>query len=161
MRRQRSVHLGFVLSLLLALLLQLIALPDWLAGLRPHWLPMVLSYWALCEARVPSLLGAFAAGLAADVVFGTVLGQHALALVVVTYLISRLRGVFVLFEVWQAMLVLLPVWGLYTFLLFWIDGLTDRQASQNLRWMPIIPTTLLWPMVYGLMVRWFKPRRED
>ncbi len=161
MRRQRSLHLGFVLSLLLALLLQLIALPDWLSPARPYWLPMVLSYWALSEARVSSLVGAFIAGLAADVVFGTVLGQHALALVVVAYLVSRLRGVFVLFEVWQAMLVLVPIWALYTFILFWIDGLTDRQASQELRWMPIIPTTLLWPFVYGLMVRWFKPRRDD
>ncbi|ULQ45493.1 rod shape-determining protein MreD [Flagellatimonas centrodinii] len=161
MRRQRSVQFSFVLSLVLALLLQLIALPDWLGVVRPYWLPMILSYWALCEPRVSSLVGGFIVGLAADVVFGTVLGQHALALVVVAYLVSRLRGVFVLFELWQATLVLVPIWALYTFLLFWIDGLTGHQASAQLRWMPIIPTTLLWPLVYGLMVRWLRPRRDD
>lgn len=151
MSRDRLLYLGLILSLVLALLLQLVDLPEWLAGARPLWVALVLSYWALREPRISALTAAFVTGLALDVLFGTALGQHALGLVLVVYLVERLRNVFVLFPLPQATLALIPVWLLYCFLMFWIDGATRHEANIWLRWLPVVSTTLFWPLVFSVM----------
>lgn len=147
----RALHTAYAVSLLAALLLQLLDLPELLAAARPMWLPLLIAYWALTEPRVPILLGAFVAGLLADVLFSTVLGQHALGLLLVAYLVTRLRPVFVLFPLWQATLAMIPAWMLFAFLMFWIDGATHHRADLWLRWLPVFSTTLFWPLVFSLM----------
>lgn len=90
MSRQRN---GWVLpvSLLLALLLGVVPLPDWLQPLRPYWLALVLAYWLL---EVPDRVGlgvAFGLGLLADLAFGGLLGEQALRLVVLAFIMERFR----------------------------------------------------------------------
>lgn len=147
----RNLYLGFIVSMLLALLLQLVPLPDWLGAARPLWPALFLAYWALREPRISTLFSGFITGLALDVLFGTVLGQHALGLVLVVYFVERLRGIFVLFPLWQATFALIPVWAAYCFLMFWIDGSTQHQANVWLRWLPVLSTTLFWPLVFSVM----------
>lgn len=157
----RALYTAYGLSLLAALLLQLLQLPDFIAAARPMWLPLVLSYWALTEPRVSVLLGSFASGLIMDVLFGSVLGEHALGLVLLTYIVTRLRAIFILFPLWQATLALIPAWLLYAFVLFWIDGATHHQADNGLRWLPVISTTLFWPLVYSVMEILLGQREEE
>ncbi|MES2488378.1 MAG: rod shape-determining protein MreD [Pseudomonadota bacterium] len=147
----RSLHFAFIFSLLAALLLQLVELPELLSGARPLWLPLFVAYWALTESRTHILLGAFILGMCADVCFGTTLGQHELGLVLVAYFVTRLRPIFVLFPLWQATLALIPVWVGYSFLMFWIDGITNHRADAWLRWLPVVSTSLFWPLVFALM----------
>lgn len=158
---QRGLYAGLLGSLLAAMLLQLIALPELLAAARPLWVPLVLSYWALREPRVSTLFPAFVSGLAMDVLFGSVLGQHALGFILVVYFVERLRGIFVLFPLWQATLALIPAWFLYAFLMFWIDGLTQHRSDTWLRWLPVISTALFWPLVYTVMELLRRPAEEE
>ena len=157
----RALYLGFFLSLLAALVLQLIELPSLLAAARPMWLPLLLAYWALREPRVSALLPAFVFGLMLDVLFGTMLGQHALGLVIVVYFVARLRGIFVLFPLWQATLALIPAWFLFSFLMFWLDGITAHRADTWLRWLPVLSTSLFWPLVYTVMELVREPAEDD
>src|SRR5690606_23115217 len=55
----RNLLLGFVASLLVALLFQLVRLPELLAAARPAWPPLMLAYWALREPRISTLFPAF------------------------------------------------------------------------------------------------------
>lgn len=85
---------GWVLpiSLLLALLLGLVPLPDTLQPFRPYWLALVLAYWLL---EAPERVGpgvAFAVGLVADVAFGSLIGEQALRLVVLAFILDRFRA---------------------------------------------------------------------
>ena len=85
---------GWVLpvSLLLALLLGLVPLPDTLQPFRPYWLALVLAYWLL---EAPERVGpgvAFAIGLVADVAFGSLIGEQALRLVVLAFILDRFRA---------------------------------------------------------------------
>ena len=85
---------GWVLpvSLLLALLLGLMPLPDTLQPFRPYWLALVLAYWLL---EAPERVGpgvAFAVGLVADVAFGSLIGEQALRLVVLAFILDRFRA---------------------------------------------------------------------
>lgn len=78
-------------SLLLALLLGLVPLPDTLQPLRPYWLALVLAYWVL---EAPDRIGlgmAFMLGLVADLAFGGLLGEQAMRLVIFTFILDRFR----------------------------------------------------------------------
>lgn len=161
MRGGRAGFLLLLISVTLALMLQLLALPEWMRSSRPYWVPLVLSYWALAQPGGALLVISVLAGLGLDVAFGTALGQHALANVVLVYLIARLRTLFVLLDTWQVMFALAPLWAMYVFILFWLDGLTGRSADPTLRWMPIIATTLIWPLVYSVLKGLQRTKRED
>ena len=79
-------------SLLLAVLLELLPLPEWLQPVRPYWLALVLAYWLL---ELPERIGpgvAFAFGLAGDLAYGSLLGEQALRLVVLAFIIERFRA---------------------------------------------------------------------
>lgn len=147
----RTPYARFWWSLLVALFLQLVQLPDAVAAARPLWLPLLLVYWALAEPRVPSLIAAFVFGIALDVLHNTILGQHAAGYLLLVYFVARLRGVFILFPLWQSTLVLIPGWFGYCALMALIDDLTQHRADAWLRWLPALSTTLFWPLVYTVM----------
>lgn len=88
------LRIGWVLpvSLLLAILLELLPLPGVLQPLRPYWLALVLAYWLL---EAPERVGpgaAFAVGLAGDLAYGSLLGEQALRLVILAFIIERFRA---------------------------------------------------------------------
>lgn len=78
-------------SLAVALLLGLLPLPQVLQPFRPYWLALVLAYWLLEDHERVGLGFAFALGLIADIVFGALLGEQALRLCVMTFILQRFR----------------------------------------------------------------------
>lgn len=157
----RAVFVTYLLSLIAGLCLQLVELPDALSAARPLWLPMILAYWALREPQLPALLPAFVVGIAMDVLFSAPLGQHALGLVALIYIVVRLRSFFIMFPLWQATLALIPAWALFCFLMFWIDGATQHAPEVWLRWLPALSTSLLWPLLWSLMEIFRQPGEDD
>ena len=80
------------MSLLVALLLGLLPLPAVLQPLRPYWLALVLAYWVIEDPDRVGLGFAFLVGLVADLVFGSLLGEQALRLVVMAFILQRFRA---------------------------------------------------------------------
>lgn len=144
---RQAGYAGFLLTLLAALALQIVVLPDSLAAGRPMWLALIVVYWALRAPNLPVLLAAWLLGLASDVHFNSVLGQHALGLVTLAFVIRRLRPVLVMFPLWQSTLALIPAWAAYAFVMFWIDGLTRHPGDPLLRWLPVLSTAVVWPLL--------------
>jgi rod shape-determining protein MreD len=92
MSRSSAGFYWLPLSLLLALLLGLLPLPDLIVPLRPYWLGLVLIYWLL---ETPDRVGmgmAFVVGLLGDLAFGTLIGEQALRLVVIAFIVQRFRA---------------------------------------------------------------------
>ena len=85
---------GWVLpvSLLLALLLGLVPLPGLVQPLRPYWLALVLAYWVIETPDRAGLGFAFCIGLLADLLYGGILGEQALRLVVMAFILQRFRA---------------------------------------------------------------------
>lgn len=79
-------------SLLLALLLGMVPLPGVLQPLRPYWLALVLAYWVLEEPDSVGIGVAFLLGLAADLAFGGLLGEQALRLSILAFILERFRA---------------------------------------------------------------------
>lgn len=79
-------------SVLVALLLGLLPLPEALQPLRPYWLALVVAYWVIEEPDRVGLGFAFCIGLLADLAFGTLLGEQALRMVVMAFILQRFRA---------------------------------------------------------------------
>lgn len=138
---------------LAALLLMLVPLPDWLAVLRPPLLVLVILYWSTMAPGTGGILIGFLGGLLIDLLQGAQLGQHALALSLVTYLAVRLHLITrakPIFE--QSLLVLLAL--LLNELVLWaIDGWSGHPLNSLLRWLPSLTGAALWPVIAGLLGR--------
>jgi rod shape-determining protein MreD len=142
-----------VLSLAATLMLAVVPLPDILAPLRPDWVAVVLLYWSLMAPRQFSLLTALWMGLALDTLTGALLGQNALALLLIVYLAEKFHLRLRVFPVSQLAITVLFLLGLYEFVLFWVDGVADRPVPLLERWLPPFTGTLVWLALYVLFDR--------
>jgi len=105
MSRDRAMWV-LPVSLIAALLLGLLPLPASLALWRPYWLALVLAYWVMEDPERAGMGFAFCIGLIADLVVGSLLGEHALRLVVMTFILQRFRARLRFFPVWQQSLAI-------------------------------------------------------
>ena len=157
MQRTERSWLGSALSLALMLALAVVPLPALIAPFRPDWVAVVLIYWSLAAPRRFSLLTAFWMGIALDTLSGALLGQHALALLLVVYLAEHFYLRVRVFPVSQMALTVLILLSLYEFTLFWIDGVAGRTVPLIERWAPPLTGTAVWIVMVGLFER---ERRE-
>jgi rod shape-determining protein MreD len=74
-----------VVTVLGALLVNLVPLPLKVLELRPDFCALVLVYWGIHQPRRVGFAVAFLLGLAVDMVDASLLGQHALAYVVLLF----------------------------------------------------------------------------
>jgi rod shape-determining protein MreD len=135
-------------AVLVALLLGVLPLPAALQPLRPFWLALVVAFWLVEEPDRAGLGFAFLCGLVADLMFGTLLGEHALRLVVMAFILQRFRAQLRFFPIAQQALV---VGGLL---------LNDRVVAAALHlllglpqlpwqyWIAPLIGMLLWPPVF-------------
>lgn len=152
-------HLWLIFAITLALLVELIPLPYAIAPFRPMGLPLVMAYTALRNPDLPVLLAGFLSGLASDLLLSSPPGEQALALVGFAYLLLRLRPSLIVLPPWQISLVLVPMWALYVFALFWLDGIARHPADPWLRWGPVASTAVCWPL-WALMTGTGAARRR-
>lgn len=142
-----------VATLIGALMLSVVPLPASVASFRPDWVAVLLLYWVLIAPRRLSLLTAFWMGLALDTLSGALLGQHALALLLIVYLSQRFYLRIRVFPASQLALTAVVLLSLYEFLLFWIDGVVGRTVAPVERWAPIISSTVLWIVLIAFIER--------
>ena len=151
MSRSRATPGLFAVSVVVALLLALLPLPGAAVALRPFWLALVLIYWLLESPDRIGLGSAFLLGLAADVLFGTLFGEHALRLTVIAFLVLRFRARLRFFPLSQqalAVLVLLLNDRVVTLLIRGFSGEGYPPASY---WIAPAVGMLLWPWVFLLL----------
>lgn len=80
------------ISFVVALLLGLLPMPGFLQPLRPYWLALILAYWVIEAPDNVGLGVAFIVGVVADLMYGGLLGEQALRLVIMTFILQRFRA---------------------------------------------------------------------
>ncbi len=153
MATRRPHWLTSFFSLAATLALAAVPLPDSVAPLRPDWVAVVLLYWSLMSPRQFSLLTAVWMGVALDTLTGALLGQNALALLVVVYLAEKFHLRLRVFPISQLAITVAILLGLYEFVLFWIDGMAGRTVPLIERWLPPLTGTLVWLLMYVFLDR--------
>lgn len=140
-------------ALAVAFFLSLLPLPHWLEPLRPYWVALVIVYWSL-EVQPPFRLGmAFALGLLLDLLLGSLLGMHALSLVVMVFLVSRFRARMRFFPPWQQALAVLALLVNDRIILLWITALMGEPMPTWQYWLGPLAGMAIWPWVFLLLDR--------
>ncbi|NNC23896.1 rod shape-determining protein MreD [Salinisphaera sp. USBA-960] len=140
-------------SVSVSLVVALAPLPTVVAAGRPLFYPATLLFWVLMQPTRFGVGTAWLGGLLLDVIFGTPLGQHALALALAAYATVRLRSILWTLAPLQQLVLLLPIFAGYEFVLFWIDGVMGVSTSMLWRWLPVLTTGLIWPFWSALLER--------
>ena len=140
-----------LLAVLVALILTVLPLPPWLDVLRPAFLVLTVLFWSVNAPRTGGLALGFFAGLMLDVFQGPVLGQHALALSLITYIAVREHQRIRSKPAIQQALIVFAALIVYEIVLFMIDGWTGRPVTSPLRWVHTLTGALIWPPAAAIL----------
>ena len=138
-------------SVVVALLLGLLPLPDFLQPLRPYWLALVVAFWVIETPEKAGLGFAFIIGVVADLMFGGILGEQALRLVILAFILQRFRTRLRFFPLPQqalAMGALLLNDRIVAYVLHLALG--EPTLPWLYWWAPLIGM-LLWPPLFLLL----------
>jgi len=144
----KSQHSSVIyITLLFAILLMLIPLPDSLRHARPEWVAITLIYWAMALPQRVSIGVAWLTGLVMDVITGGVLGIHAFAYALVIYLVGRLHLQIRQYPLWQQAVTIFSL----VFLVHFIVMFNAPISFSWTLWMTVLTSTIVWPLVYAVL----------
>lgn len=134
-------------SFFIALVLAILPLPGWLQWGRPEWVALVLIYWVIALPHRVGLLTAVLLGIMVDALEGAVLGQNALAMIVVAALALTLYQRLRVYNLWQQSAVVFVLVGIEQMICQWVQTLQGAGATSLMFLLPALSSALLWPFV--------------
>ena len=137
-----------ILAMLVAFMLTIMPLPEGIQEFRPDWVTLVLIYWAMALPSRTGVTVAFLAGLMLDVTHGAILGQHALGLTVVIYIVHLQHQRMRVASLIQQAIVIFFLLLLKQLIVLWVSGIVGRAPDTWLYFMPSLVGALLWPWLY-------------
>ena len=150
LRESRSL---IFLTIIAAMLLSLLPLPAALLPFKPYWLAMVMIYWSLETREIISLGLAFLVGLFLDILSSSLMGLHALSLVIMVFLVQRFRSRLRFFPPWQQALSVLALLVNDRIILIWIIVLLGEPLPTWKYWLPPLVGMAIWPWLFLLLDR--------
>lgn len=147
-RESRSL---IFLTIVAAILLSLLPMPGLLEPLKPYWVALVMIYWTLETRTMLSLGLAFLVGLVLDALSGSLMGMHALSLVVMVFLVQRFRSRLRFFPPWQQALSVLGLLVNDRIILIWITALLGEPMPTWQYWLPPLIGVAIWPWLFLLL----------
>ena len=134
-----------VLTLVAALLLNLMPLTGWVLVLRPDFVALTLLYWGIHQPRKIGFFPAWLLGLAVDVAEGSLLGQHALAYSVMMFSAIALHRRVAMFGVRHQMLHVLAILVLMQAIVLAVREAAGGEYPGWWYFVPSVVGALLWP----------------
>lgn len=146
----KTLRIG-ILTVIGAFMLAIMPLPEWAQQFRPDWVTLVLIYWAMAYPTKIGVTVAWAAGLFLDVSYGTLMGQHAVGMVLVIFVIHKQHQRLRVASLLQQAIVIFFLLLIKQLATLWVDGMLGRAPDSWLYFMPTITSTLLWPWTYLIL----------
>jgi rod shape-determining protein MreD len=147
MTRTRIQGWLFAGSFALAFVLQLMPLPMALLPLKPYWLGLVLIYWAIEAPERVGLGFAFLIGLGGDVLTGELLGEQALRLIVLAFIVLRFRARLRFFPIGQQTLSVLGLLFNDRVVTLMVRGFSGEAMPPPSFWIAPLTGMLTWPLL--------------
>jgi rod shape-determining protein MreD len=151
--------IAVIVSLLIALMLALLPMPEWTLWIRPAWVLMVLIYWAMMFPLHVNVGIAWTMGLLLDLINNSLLGEHALAMTIVIYFVSRLAFRLRMYPMLQQGFSVFLFVLMYQFIIYCIQGFIGELPGSPLYWLSSVMSMILWPWLFSLLrdsYRWYK-----
>lgn len=150
---QREPRWAVFFTVLLALIAQVVQLPDWLSLVRPSFVVLVILYWSIYAPHAGGIFAPWLAGLGLDVFTSDVLAQNALAVALVAYIAMTLHQRLRNQTLVQQSLFVFAMLTLSEFVVFAIEGWSGNSISSPWRWLQPMIGAMLWPFVALLVGR--------
>ena len=125
----------FIITLLAALMLEAMPLPESLVWYRPEWALLVILYWVIALPFRVGVGVAWFLGLMVDLLQGGIIGQHSLTYVLIAF----------------ASVIFYKRLSVNQLVGFWIDHYLGDAEPTLMIFMPAIITGLLWPWSFVVL----------
>jgi len=143
----RLSWLALLLSVLIALILEVVSLPATVSFLRPEWLVLTLVYWLLRHPEAIGIASGVIAGVFMDVLSGTYFGIHVLSLSLICYLVLIMHQRLKMFPVAQQAVVLFFITGIHLMVVYTMRSLLSYADSGLDYLWQALASALLWPFI--------------
>lgn len=148
-------HGVFWLSIIGGILLTLLATPEITRTLKPFWIALLIIYWIL-EAPDYIPLGRVAIiGLLMDLINGVLMGEYALRLIVIAFIVTRIRARMRFFPLPQQALVVFALLLNDRVVQLTIKSFTGVAWPNWTFWLAPLSGMFIWPWLF-LMIDFFK-----
>lgn len=152
-----------VVVFFVALMVVVIPLPYWGEFLRPHLALLVLIYWQLAYPERINFFAILFLGLLLDLLHNVFLGEHALALFIVSYFLLKFHRRILMFSLGRQMLTIFGLLLGYegTLLVFtrWLEATNFKEQYYWLIFSNVVISVLIWPCLAATLhklQRYFK-----
>lgn len=157
--RHLKENIYIVLSFAIALILMILPQPSWMAEAKPQWVFVVLLFWLMHAPRKIGPTIAWFIGLYVDLLFGDVLGEHALIFVVFTYFVQHFLRILQALPLWQQVLMI-GISGLLNILIQIVFMKFNGVYLFNIHMLlPALANMIVWPWLY-LICRDVRPKHD-
>ncbi|SBS27399.1 Rod shape-determining protein MreD [Marinomonas aquimarina] len=141
----------FILTFIVALMLEGLVFPTSLIWYKPEWTLLVILYWVLALPLKVGVGIAWVLGLLVDLLQGGVIGQHSLTYVIVTATCATLYKRLRMYRRWQQSIFIFLLISMNQLVGFWIDHYTGDAEPTLMIFMPAVISALLWPWLFVLL----------
>lgn len=142
------------LSVLFWFLIMIVPMTDWLSALRPFFLALILIFWILETPQKIGLGRVFCIGLVLDLFSFSILGEHALRLLIICGVVHQFRNQFRFYPLWQQSLLIMLMLYVDQFVLWMIRYLQGMSVPIIETWASPLVAFLIWPWLYIVLDNW-------
>ena len=135
------------LAIIAILLLSIYPLPVWGQWLRPEFAVLAVIYWVMLAPFQLGMTLAWFIGLSLDLLEGSVLGQHALALTIIAYICALSHQQLRMFSLGAQILAVFLLVFIYQLMNYWVNSLTGGSFDNTLFLLPALVSALFWPLL--------------
>ena len=148
------------LTLIVAIFLDII--PIGRLPILPDFVALTLAFWCVREPLRVGMSAAFLLGIAMDVSSGSIMGQHSLAYVLLSFAAAGLSKRILWFPLAQQALHILPLLAGTQLVMFVVRMMAGGEFPGILYFISSLTATLLWyPLTYLLLLPQFQPHEKD
>lgn len=139
------------ISLITAILINLIPFDKVILVLRPDFVALTLLYWNIYQPRQIGMSIAFISGLFMDVIDISIMGQHAIAYCLITFFALLLHRRLRLFNAFQQIPAVLWILLFGQAVVFLTGILAGTYIPEWYVFLPSVTGALCWPLLVFLL----------
>ncbi len=138
-------------TFVVALILAILPGPGWAQPFRPDWVTLVLIYWCMATPQRVGVGVGWTVGLILDVLYGSLLGQQALAETLIAFLTLKLHLRMRMFPRWQQAVTVLVLVTINHLVVLLIRDLVTHTPVRWSYWTSSIVSMLIWPWLFVIL----------
>ncbi len=152
MLTHKRPYIFLIKAMLFVLIISTLYLPEIILDIAPFWTLLFFIYWIKTFTINGQFYLALLLGMLIDVLYGDILGQNALALILSSAFINNVKQSFVVSNITTQQTYVFVASSIYLSILLLVHALSiqDISFNPNLLLKPFI-SALLWPVAQVLL----------